>query len=223
MVYLGSGVEAGGGWRNRVRAALQRRVRTWAFGVEANFPGDPRRRIIIDPNASTADARLVQYHPDDGDPITVGKYSGITHTAVLFHGGLHRPDWVSVMHAHRKDGRGPWVWPDGAMDSKGPIVIGSDVLVAFEALIMSGVTIGHGAVVAPRAVVVHDVEPYSIVGGNPAKHIRYRFDEPTRAALLRIAWWDWPEEKVVRLRHEIDSPDVEGFIRRHDPALHHDG
>jgi hypothetical protein len=82
---------------------------------------------------------------------------------------------------------------------------------------MSGVTIGHGAIVAPRAVVLHDVQPYEIVGGNPAKHIKWRFDEPTREALLRIAWWDWPEEKVARHRHEIDSPDVQGFIERHDP------
>jgi carbonic anhydrase/acetyltransferase-like protein (isoleucine patch superfamily) len=94
------------------------------------------------------------------------------------------------------------------------------VLVAFEALITSGVTIGHGAIVAPRAVVVSDVAPYEIVGGNPAKHLKWRFDEETRAALLRISWWDWPEEKVNRLRHEIDSPDVAGFVARHDPARH---
>jgi carbonic anhydrase/acetyltransferase-like protein (isoleucine patch superfamily) len=98
------------------------------------------------------------------------------------------------------------------------VVIGNDVLVAFEALIMSGVTIGDGAIVAPRAVVLRDVQPYEIVGGNPAKHLKWRFDEETRAALLRIRWWDWPDEKVRRHRAEIDSPDVQGFIERHDPA-----
>jgi acetyltransferase-like isoleucine patch superfamily enzyme len=172
---------------------------------------------LVADDTVTADVRLVQYHQNDGYPVTVGKYTGITHTAVIYHGGLHRPDWVSAVHAHFEDGE--WKWPEGSLHSKGPIVIGCDVLIAFEALIFSGVTIGHGAIVAPRAVVVHDVQPYEIVGGNPAKRLKWRFDEPTREALLRIAWWDWPEEKVRRHRHEIDSPDVAGFIRRHDPAL----
>jgi acetyltransferase-like isoleucine patch superfamily enzyme len=206
------------GLRGRLRAAAQRRVQRWIFGNEANFPGDPRRRMIAD-HTVTADLRMVQYHQEDGYPVTIGRYSGLTHTAVIYHGGLHRSNWVSCVHAH-VDETGAWVWPDGALHSKGPIVIGSDVLVAFEALITSGVTIGHGAIVAPRAVVVHDVAPYEIVGGNPAKHLKWRFDEPTREALLRIAWWDWPDEKVLRLRHEIDSPDVAGFIARHDPLLH---
>jgi acetyltransferase-like isoleucine patch superfamily enzyme len=213
---------ADGGMRDRIvaarlraREAARRRVREWVFGSEANFPGDPRRRLTAD-DSVTADLRLVQYGPTDGDPVTIGKYSALTHTAVIFHGGLHRSEWVSAVHVHREDGA--WVWPDGAMRSNGPVVIGNDVLVSFEALIMSGVTIGDGAIVAPRAVVVRDVQPYEIVGGNPAKHLKWRFDEPTRAALLRIRWWDWPEEKVRRLRHEIDSPDVQGFVARHDPA-----
>ena len=207
------------GLRGRLRAAAVRRVQTWIFGREANFPGDPRRRIIQDKTV-TADLRLVQYSPDDGEPVRIGKYSGLTHTAVIFHGGLHRSDWVSAVHAHFEDGE--WKWPEGAMHSKGPVIVGNDVLVTFEALIMSGVTIGDGAIVMPRAVVTRDVAPYEIVGGNPAKHIRWRFDEETRAALLRIKWWDWPEEKVKALRHEIDSPDVAGFVRRHDPALRRD-
>jgi carbonic anhydrase/acetyltransferase-like protein (isoleucine patch superfamily) len=208
---LGSG---GTSLRARLRDNARRRVLNWVYGAETTFPGDPRRRLIAD-HTVTADVRLVQYHANDGYPVKVGKYTGITHTAVMLHGGLHRPDWVSVVHAHRRDGE--WAWPEGAMHSKGPIEIGSDVLIAYEALILSGVKIGHGAVVAARAVVTRDVEPYEIVAGNPARHIKYRFDEPTREALLRIAWWDWPEEKVSRLRPEIDSPDVQGFVERHDP------
>ena len=158
---------------------------------------------------------MIQYGPEDGFPVTIGKYSGLTHTARIFHGGLHRSEWVSAVHAHRENGA--WVFPDGALHSKGPVVIGNDVLVTWEAIIMSGVSIGDGAIVAPRAVVVRDVEPYEVVGGNPARHLAWRFDEATREALLRIRWWDWPAEKVQRLRHEIDSPDVQGFIARHDP------
>ena len=198
----------------RLNLIAKRRVQIWIFGAEANFPGDPRRRVIMD-DTVTADLRLVQYGPDDGEPVRIGKYSGLTHTAVILHGGMHRHDWVSAVHAHREDGK--WVFPAGTPFSRGPVVIGNDVLVATEAMIMSGVTIGDGAIVAARAVVTKDVEPYSIVAGNPARHVKYRFDEQTRAALLRIKWWDWPPEKVAEHRHEIDSPDVAGFVARHDP------
>lgn len=200
--------------RARARFKVQRRVLAWAYGSECNFPGDSRRRVIMD-DTVTADMRLVQYGPNDGMPVQIGRYSGITHSAVILHGGMHRHDYVSAVHAHRVDGA--WTFPDGLPFSRGPVIIGSDVLVAYEALIMSGVRIGHGAIVAARAVVTKDVEPYAIVAGNPARVVKYRFDEQTRAALLRISWWDWPEEKVTRLRHEIDSPDVQGFIERHDP------
>jgi len=216
---MGSGIE-GTGWRNRVRAKMRRRIRMWIYGPESNFPGDPRRRVEVD-HTSTFDARLLQYHPADGDPIKVGRYSGVNHTAVIMHGGLHHADWVGVLHTYREGDH--WVMPDGSLYSRGPVIIGNDVLVGYEAMIGSGITIGDGAIVAARAVVVKDVEPYSIVGGNPARHLRYRFDEPTREALLRIRWWDWPDEKVKALRHEIDSPDVAGFIARHDPARNNSG
>jgi acetyltransferase-like isoleucine patch superfamily enzyme len=200
---------------------MRRRVRAWVYGPESIFPGDPRRRVIHD-DTSTVDCRVIQYGPDDGEPIRIGRYSGITHSVVILHGGMHHADWISSIHTYRdEDGR--WVMPPGAVYSRGPVVIGNDVLVTYESLIMSGVTIGDGAIVAARSVVTKDVEPFSIVGGNPAKHLRYRFDEPTREALLRIRWWDWPDEKVRAHRHEINSADVAGFIARHDPALNPPG
>lgn len=218
MVYIGSGI-SGTGFRAKLRAGMRRRVRAWVYGPESNFPGDPRRRVIADHETSTVDVRIVSYGPNDGPPVQVGRYSGVNHTAVIMQGGLHHPEWVGVLHTYR-EGDG-WVMPDGSLYSRGPVIIGNDCLVGYEAMIMSGVTIGDGAIVAARAVVTRDVEPYAIVGGNPAKLIKYRFDEPTREALLRIRWWDWPDEKIRAHRHEIDSPDVEGFIRRHDPALQH--
>src|SRR3954451_10980531 len=90
------------GWRAKLSTAMARRVQQWIFGPEANFPGDPRRRLIAD-DTVTADLRLVQYSPDDGVPVRIGKYSGLTHTAVIFHGGLHRADWVSAVHASRDE------------------------------------------------------------------------------------------------------------------------
>lgn len=84
----------------------------------------------------------------------------------------------------------------GAWDNHGDIVVGNDVWIGYEAVILSGVTIGDGAVIGARAVVTRDVPPYTVVGGVPAKPIRKRFDEDTVARLLALRWWDWPAEKI---------------------------
>jgi virginiamycin A acetyltransferase len=81
-------------------------------------------------------------------------------------------------------------------DNKGDTVIGSDVWIGYESVIMQGVHIGDGAIIGTRAVVTKDVEPYSIIGGVPAKEIKKRFDTETIKELLKIRWWDWPEQKV---------------------------
>lgn len=83
-----------------------------------------------------------------------------------------------------------------AWDNKGDIIIGNDVWIGYEAIILSGVTIGDGAIIGTRAVVTKDVPPYTIVGGVPAKPIRKRFDEITIARLLELKWWDWSEERI---------------------------
>lgn len=85
-----------------------------------------------------------------------------------------------------------------AWDNKGDIIIGNDVWIGYEAVIMAGVHIGDGAIIAARAVVTKDVPPYTIVGGTPAREIRKRFDEATTERLLRLKWWDWPAEKIKR-------------------------
>lgn len=84
----------------------------------------------------------------------------------------------------------------GMIPSRGDTVVGNDVWLGYEALVMPGVHIGDGAVAA-RSVVVSDVPPYAIVGGNPARVIRMRYDEEDVARLLRVAWWDWPVELVT--------------------------
>ena len=85
-----------------------------------------------------------------------------------------------------------------AWDNKGDIVIGNDVWIGYEAVIMAGVHIGDGAIIAARAVVTKDVPPYTIVGGVPARQIRKRFSEDTISSLLDIRWWDWSEEKIKK-------------------------
>lgn len=83
-----------------------------------------------------------------------------------------------------------------AWDNKGDIISGNDVWIGYEAVILSGVTIGDGAIIGSRAVVTKDVSPYTIVGGVPAKPIRRRFDNKTITKLLKLEWWDWSEERI---------------------------
>ncbi len=83
-----------------------------------------------------------------------------------------------------------------AWDNKGNIVIGNDVWIGYEAVIMAGVNIGDGAIIAARAVVTKDVPPYTIVGGTPAKEIRKRFDTEVTQQLLNFKWWDWSTDKI---------------------------
>lgn len=93
----------------------------------------------------------------------------------------------------------------GAWDNKGDIVVGNDVWIGYEAVILAGVTIGDGAVIGARAVVTGDVPPYTIVGGVPARPIRKRFSEETISALLALRWWDWPREQIARKIGAIQS------------------
>lgn len=83
-------------------------------------------------------------------------------------------------------------------DNKGDIVIGNDVWIGYEAVVMQGVTIGDGAIIGARAIVTKDVPPYTIVGGVPAKPIRKRFSDEVISQLLSIKWWEWPDEKIKK-------------------------
>lgn len=92
-----------------------------------------------------------------------------------------------------------------AWDNKGDIIVGNDVWIGYEAVILAGVTIGDGAIIGTRAVVTKDVPPYTIVGGVPAKPIRKRFDDEIIARLLKLKWWDWSEEKIAQNIQAIKS------------------
>ena len=100
-----------------------------------------------------------------------------------------------------------------AWDNKGDIVIGNDVWIGYEAVIMAGVHIGDGAIIASRAVVTKDVPPYTIVGGTPAKKIRMRFDEDTIAQLQELKWWDWSTDKIAHYLPHIMNGDMEELMK----------
>lgn len=99
-----------------------------------------------------------------------------------------------------------------AWDNKGDIVVGNDVWIGYEAVILAGVTIGDGAVVGARAVVAKDVPPYTIVGGVPAKPIRKRFPQSTIERLLKAKWWDWPQERIASHLSDLRSGHIERLL-----------
>ncbi len=95
-----------------------------------------------------------------------------------------------------------------AWDNKGDIIIGSDVWIGYEAVILAGVTVGDGGIIGARAVVTKDVPPYTIVAGTPARIIRRRFSEETIERLLTLRWWDWPPEKIKTALPAIQAGDI---------------
>lgn len=143
---------------------------------------------------------LYHYPHCNHDRLIIGRFCSIACGAkFLMNGGNHRLDAIST-YPFPVLGE---VWNDAtpveeAWDNKGDIVIGNDVWIGFEAVIMAGVTIGDGAIVGARAVVTRDVPPYTIVAGMPAKPLRKRFDDEAIERLLKLRWWDWPVEKIKR-------------------------
>ena len=106
-----------------------------------------------------------------------------------------------------------------AWDNKGDIVIGNDVWIGYEAVIMAGVHIGDGAIIAARAVVTKDVPPYTIVGGTPAKEIRKRFDAKVIQQLLILKWWDWPTDKISQCLPYIAEGKMNELLTRNKERL----
>lgn len=147
--------------------------------------------------------------------VNIGKFCSMS-SGINIVGGEHNVSWVSTFPLRDRfqlPGRGR----DGHPKSKGPICIGNDVWIGMGVTILSGVNIGDGSVVAAQSVVTKDVPPYTIVAGNPAKIIKYRFDQETIQALLRIQWWNWDLKKIVENIVLINGADVQGFIRKFDP------
>jgi acetyltransferase-like isoleucine patch superfamily enzyme len=139
------------------------------------------------------------YDWQEGTTLSIGKYTSIAEDVTILLGGNHRTDWVTTYPFPALTDK----WPEAAgikghPQSKGDVVIGNDVWVGFGATILSGVRIGDGAVIAAKSVVTKDVEPYSIVGGTPAKLIKYRFPQEIIDKLIKLKWWEWDDAKVKK-------------------------
>ncbi len=164
-----------------------------------------------DPEDSENFERNVLYHfPFIGDKLIIGKFCAIARgVRFIMNGANHKLSGVST-YPFQIFGSG-WekVMPaQGDLPYKGDTVIGHDVWIGYEALIMPGVRIGNGAIISSRSVVVSDVPPYSVVGGNPAVPLKQRFSDAEVDALNAIAWWNWPPEKITAHLDKIVSGDV---------------
>lgn len=149
--------------------------------------------------------------PHASAPILVGAFCSIGPEVLIFGRADHPTQLVSTYPFRTKLLR-----PDaGNVDAvtKGPVQIGNDVWIGARAMILSGVTVGDGAIVAAGAVVARDVPAYGIVAGNPAKLIKHRFAPEVISALLEIRWWDWPEEKIRAFEAEFYGP-IEAFVAK---------
>ena len=155
-----------------------------------------------------------------GAKFEIGKFCSIADGVVVYLGGNHRTDWVTTYpfgHIHKHiftafDGK-------GHPATKGGVIIGNDVWIGANATIMSGVKIGDGAVIANNSHVVKNVEPYSLVGGNPAKLIKYRFTEEQIEKLLEIKWWDWEDDEINKNIHLLCNTDIDAFINSRETPI----
>lgn len=186
------------------------------------------KNVITNPNIEVGDYTMyndfvndpkdfqknnVLYHyPINKDKLIIGKFCSIACGAkFLFNSANHTlsslstypfPLFFEEWELNKANVTDSW-------DNKGDIIIGNDVWIGYEAVILSGVTIGDGAIIGTRAVVTKDVPPYTIVGGTPAKPIRKRFNDKSINDLLQLKWWNWSKEKIQKNLYAIKNGDID--------------
>ena len=208
-------------------AALQ----AWWAGLSAVPRGWLRKRLNPDNQTRLHLARLIRKRPgqitvgpytygrpkvrfpESGARLVIGRYGSIADGVEILLGGNHRTDWATTYPFPAMAG----LWPEaagitGSDVSRGDVRIGHDAWLGSQAMILSGVTIGHGAVVAACAVVTRDVPAYAIVAGNPARVVKMRFSEQQIAALVAARWWLLPRERVVSLLPLLMSDRIEPLL-----------
>ena len=152
---------------------------------------------------------------DNSAKLVVGNFCSIAANVNIYLGGNHRTDWVTTYpFGHINQNIFNNFNGVGHPSTKGNVIIGNDVWIGSNVTIMSGVTISDGVVIANNSHVVKNVEPYSIVGGNPAKLIKYRFTPEQIDKLLRIKWWDWEDEKINKFTPLLCNNNIDDFINK---------
>lgn len=152
--------------------------------------------------------------------VKIGKFCSIGGGVSIISSSAHRAEWITTfpfiqletdfVKSHFKHYN-----EKNIVSSKGNVIIGNDVWIGINTTIMSGVTIGDGAIIGANSVVTKDVEDYEVVAGNPAKHIKYRFKKSEIIELKKIKWWNWPLDKIMDNKTLIESENVEKFIKKH--------
>lgn len=150
--------------------------------------------------------------PESGAKLSIGRYGSIADGVEILLGGNHELSWATTYPFPAL----PRLWPEAAAmtghhTTRGDVAIGHDVWLGSQCMILSGVNIGHGAVVAARAVVTRDVPPYAIVAGNPARIVKRRFDEARIEQLLASRWWLRPEAEIRKLIPTLMSDRLEAL------------
>ncbi|MDV3002003.1 MAG: Virginiamycin A acetyltransferase [Chroococcopsis gigantea SAG 12.99] len=168
-----------------------------------------------DPDDSENFERNVLYHfPFVGDQLIIGKFCALGRgVKFIMNGANHKLDGFST-YPFQIFGNG-WETvdpPPEELPYKGNTIIGNDVWIGYEAVIMPGVQVGDGAIIGAKSVVASNIPPYTIFAGNPAKCIRQRFDDEVIRSLLEVAWWDWNIEKITRNLDKIVSADIVALI-----------
>ena len=157
----------------------------------------------------------IHWSNDNKTKLSVGNFCSIAGNVNIYLGGNHRTDWVTTYpfgHIH-KDKFNTFNG-NGHPTSSGDVIIGNDVWIGTNVTIMSGVTIGDGAVIANNSHVVKNVEPYCLVGGNPAKFIKHRFTPEQIDQLLRIQWWYWDDHKINKFACLLCNNNIDEFIKK---------
>jgi acetyltransferase-like isoleucine patch superfamily enzyme len=162
----------------------------------------------------------VNFYPNDyqnrtyNHKVEIGSFCSIAKNVKIFMGGNHRPEWISTFpfgfidkHIFNKFSG------DGVSITKGDVIIGNDVWVGANTTIMSNIRIGDGAIIANNSHVVKDVEPYTIVGGNPAKVIKKRFSDEIIDKLLKLKWWEFEDSEINKISHILCSDNFDELFR----------
>ena len=193
---------------------LQRLSRKWQKKTDSRFTADriDKENVVIGPwtYGEPAIHRWSKRYR-----VEIGSFCSIAEDVHLLVDGNHHTEWISTYPF----GRLLPGFPENPSHpaGKGGIAIGHDVWIGRSVLILSGVTIGSGAVIAAGSVVSKPVKPYEIVGGNPAAGLGFRFSPEEIEALLEIAWWEWPLEKIRKELERLESGRIGDFIARHRP------
>lgn len=179
-------------------------IQVGAFTIYNDFVRDPR---------DFQKNNVLYHYPINHDRLYIGKFCSIACGArFLFNSANHTLRSLSnYTFPIFYEAWGHGMSPAEAWDNKGDIVIGNDVWIGYDAVILAGVTVGDGAVIGARAMVTKDVPPYTIVGGVPARPIRKRFPDETVKTLLRLRWWDWPLEQIAEGMQYIQHSDLEAL------------